>query len=273
MHLKKETTIRTICQYCYTGCGLLIHRSADGEISVKGDPDHPANRGQLCPKPFGIPEMLKGKNRLKHPLKKSKNGFEKITWEEALGIAADRLGEIHSKYGPLSLARVAGAPVSYHARDGFRQFTGAFGSPNFASPASLCMMPRMTAFNAVLEKYPDSYAAAKLISERAFVSALRNRDIQETEKYYDMLMANDNDHFRNVVTDFGMEAVPAIEHNLARLYLRDGRIDAAKSMLDSLESNYPQSFVIMRTPLSGRQLVPVQEAIDIMRSRIYSARK
>ncbi len=146
----KETTIRTICQYCYTGCGLLVHRSADGEISVKGDPDHPASRGQLCTKPFGIPEMLQGKNRLKHPLRKTKNGFEKISWDEALEIAADRLGEIHSKYGPLSLARIAGAPVSYHARDGFRQFTGAFGSPNFASPASLCMMPRMTAFNAVL---------------------------------------------------------------------------------------------------------------------------
>ena len=146
----KETTIRTICQYCYTGCGLLIHRNADGKVSVEGDPEHPANRGQLCPKPYGIPEMLQGKNRLKHPLKKTNNGFEKISWDEALKIAADRLGEIHSKYGPLSLVRVAGAPVSYHARDGFRQFTGAYGSPNFASPASLCMMPRMTAFNAVL---------------------------------------------------------------------------------------------------------------------------
>lgn len=146
----KETTIRTICQYCYTGCGLLIRRNADGKISVEGDPEHPANRGQLCPKPFGIPEMLQAKNRLTHPLKRTKKGFEKISWDEALKIAADRLGEIRSKYGPLSLARVAGAPVSYHARDGFRQLTGAYGSPNFASPASLCMMPRMTAFNAVL---------------------------------------------------------------------------------------------------------------------------
>ena len=53
-------------------------------------------------------------------------------------------------YGPLSLVRCSGAPVSYHARDGFRQFMGEFGSPNFASPASLCMMPRMIAFHAVL---------------------------------------------------------------------------------------------------------------------------
>jgi len=119
-------------------------------MTVKGDPEHPANRGQLCPKGYAIPEMLQGKNRLRYPLQKKKNGFERISWDEALKIAADKLGEVRAKFGPLSLARCAGAPVSYHARDGFRQFMGEFGSPNFASPASLCMMPRMTAFHAVL---------------------------------------------------------------------------------------------------------------------------
>lgn len=146
----EEMSGRTVCQFCYSGCGVLFHRSADGKITVKGDPEHPANRGQLCAKGYAIPEMLQGKNRLRYPLQKKKNGFERISWDEALKIAADKLGEIRSTFGPLSLARCAGAPVSYHARDGFRQFMGEFGSPNFASPASLCMMPRMTAFHAVL---------------------------------------------------------------------------------------------------------------------------
>ncbi|MFH1491374.1 MAG: molybdopterin-dependent oxidoreductase [Pseudomonadota bacterium] len=146
----KEMTCRTICQFCYSGCGLIVHRSADGEVSVKGDPDHPANRGQLCPKAFAIPELIRGKNRITTPMKRKKSGFERISWDEALKIAADTLGDIRSKYGPLSLARCAGAPVSFHCRDGFRQFTGEFGSPNFTSPASLCMAPRFTAFHAVL---------------------------------------------------------------------------------------------------------------------------
>ena len=146
----EEMICRTLCQYCYSGCGVLFHRSSDGKISVKGDPEHPANRGQLCPKGYAIPEMIQGKNRLRYPLQRKKNGFERISWDEALKIAADKLGEIRAAFGPLSLVRCVGAPVSYHARDGFRQFTGEFGSPNFASPASLCMMPRMTAFHAVL---------------------------------------------------------------------------------------------------------------------------
>ncbi|MFC1580711.1 molybdopterin-dependent oxidoreductase [Thermodesulfobacteriota bacterium] len=146
----KEEPVRTICQFCFTGCGIYVHQDADGKISVKGDPDHPANRGQLCPKGYAIPEMLQGKNRLTHPLKKTKSGFKKISWDEALKIAADRLGEIRGKFGPTSLVRCGGNSTFYHGRDGFRQFAGAFGSPNGTSPASLCMMPRMTAFNAVL---------------------------------------------------------------------------------------------------------------------------
>lgn len=119
-------------------------------MTVKGDPEHPANRGQLCPKGYAIPELVQGKNRLTYPLQRKKKGFARISWDEALKIAADRLGEIRDKFGPLSLVRCSGAPVSYHGRDGFRQFMGGFGSPNFVSSASLCMMPRMTAFHAVL---------------------------------------------------------------------------------------------------------------------------
>ena len=146
----EEMSCRTLCQYCYTGCGVLFHRGADGQITVKGDPEHPSNRGQLCVKGHAIPEMIRQKNRLRYPLQRKKNGLERISWDEALKIAADKLGEIRSAFGPLSLARCGGAPVSYHARDGFRQLIGEFGSPNFASPASLCMVPRMTAFQAVL---------------------------------------------------------------------------------------------------------------------------
>jgi len=129
---------------------------------------------------------------------------------------------------------------------------------------------RDAAFNELLDKYPDSYAAARLISDRAIAAALRKRDVQETEKYYDMLMANDNDLFRNVVTGIGMEAVPAIEHNLAWMYTREGQFDKAESMLKSLEINHSQSLVIIRSPLSGPQWVPVQEAIDRIRQNMDS---
>jgi anaerobic selenocysteine-containing dehydrogenase len=142
-------TYRSICQFCHTNCGIVVHRSGDGSISVKGDPGHPMNRGRCCQKGAAIPEVIASEDRLKVPLRKTSKGFEKLSWHKALEFAAERLGEIRERFGPLSLARCGGAPVSYQCRDGFLEFTGAFGSPNFTGAANLCMVPRMTAFMAL----------------------------------------------------------------------------------------------------------------------------
>ncbi len=159
-----ERTVRSICQFCHTNCGILIHQSADGGMRVEGDPDHPVNRGRCCKKAAVIPEVIGSKDRLKHPLKKTPGGLKRISWDEALGFAADRLGEIRSTFGPLSLVRCGGAPVSYQCRDGFMEFMGAFGSPNMTGAANLCMVPRMTAFKGVtggIRPEPD-YGNTKL---------------------------------------------------------------------------------------------------------------
>ena len=160
-----EKTYRTICQFCHTNCGILVHRAADGTISVEGDPNHPMNRGRCCSKAAAIPEIIRSEDRLRHPLQKTDTGFKKISWDEALKLAAEKLGEIRSKYGPVSLTRCGGAPVSYQGRDGFLQFMGEFGSSNITGAGNLCMVPRMTAFNEVtggIRAEPD-YDSAKLV--------------------------------------------------------------------------------------------------------------
>jgi anaerobic selenocysteine-containing dehydrogenase len=161
----EEKIYRTICQFCHTNCGILVHKAGDGTISIEGDPNHPMNRGRCCSKAAAIPEIISSKDRLRHPLQKTKTGFKKISWDEALKLAAGKLGEIRSKYGPLSLTRCAGAPVSYQGRDGFLQFMGEFGSPNMTGAGNLCMVPRMTAFRSVtggIRAEPD-YENTKLV--------------------------------------------------------------------------------------------------------------
>jgi anaerobic selenocysteine-containing dehydrogenase len=143
-------SIRTICQLCHNNCGVIAARKADGGISVKGDPEHPLNRGHCCPKVAVNVEMQRSPDRLTHPLLKTTGGFKRITWDEALAIAADRLSEIRHRHGPLSLVRCTGAPVSYSSRDGFLEFMGAFGSPNLTSVGNICMAPRMLAYKSVI---------------------------------------------------------------------------------------------------------------------------
>jgi anaerobic selenocysteine-containing dehydrogenase len=158
-------TYRTLCQLCHSNCGLIVQRNASGELSIQGDPDHPMNRGRCCPKVLANTEILDSPDRLKHPLLKTKTGFKRISWDEALTIAADRLGDIRTRFGPLSLVRCTGAPVSYQGRDGFLEFMGAYGSPNLTGVGNLCMAPRMMAFKSVmgvLRAEPD-YDHAELV--------------------------------------------------------------------------------------------------------------
>ena len=43
-----KTETRSTCCYCGTGCGVIIRSEGDRVVDVRGDPDHPANRGKLC---------------------------------------------------------------------------------------------------------------------------------------------------------------------------------------------------------------------------------
>ena len=157
-------TVKTICGFCHTGCGMIVDVD-DGVIKkFRGDPEHPANKGILCPKGSASIDIVYSKDRLTTPLLKTKGGFKKISWDEALNLAADKLGEIKEKNGPASLIRFAGAPVSYDGRDSFMQFMLAYGSPNLAGVGHLCHVPRITAMKTVFGGPPEpDYTNTKLI--------------------------------------------------------------------------------------------------------------
>ena len=147
--MSTQKVFQTICGFCHVNCGMEVYLK-DGVIEkIKGNPKHPANRGKLCIKGPAIKELVYSPNRLKYPLKKTSSGFEEISWEEALERIASRLTEIKDKYGPHTLVRYSGAPVTEENRDGFNQFLAAYGSPNYTSPGHLCSMPRRLALNLV----------------------------------------------------------------------------------------------------------------------------
>jgi anaerobic selenocysteine-containing dehydrogenase len=146
---------RSICGFCHTNCGVNIHVK-DGAISrIEGDPEHPVNRGYLCPKAQAIKPLLESEERLKYPLMKTKGGFTRISWDTAFEFAAEKLLRIRETHGPESLFHSHGAPVTYGARDGFIQFMGAFGSPNFTGVANTCFVPRLVAFNQAFGGRPE----------------------------------------------------------------------------------------------------------------------
>ena len=158
------TEMKTICGFCHTACGMIVNIENGRIKSLRGNPEHPANRGILCPKGAASIDFVYSKDRLTHPLRRTRGGFEKITWEEALDMAADRLGELREKSGPGALIRFAGSPVSYDSRDGFLQFMASYGSPNFAGAGHLCNVPRNIAMRSVFGGVPEpDYFDTRLI--------------------------------------------------------------------------------------------------------------
>ncbi len=93
--------VTNICCYCAGGCGSLCS-SRDGElINVEGDPDHPINKGGLCPKGASMfqlrnivdpetREIIKNPNRKAMPKVRRpySTEWEDITWEEAIAEVA-----------------------------------------------------------------------------------------------------------------------------------------------------------------------------------------
>ena len=94
-HFKLAHTIETrnTCPYCSVGCGLLMYSLGDGVknakpsvIHVEGDPDHPVNRGTLCPKGAGLLDFINSPNRLLYPEYRApgSNEWKRMSWDEAL---------------------------------------------------------------------------------------------------------------------------------------------------------------------------------------------
>ena len=90
--LARATETRNTCPYCSVSCGLLVYslgdkaKNAKSEIiHIEGDPDHPVNRGTLCPKGAGLLDFVHSESRLKSPEYRAAGSSEwkRISWDEA----------------------------------------------------------------------------------------------------------------------------------------------------------------------------------------------
>jgi formate dehydrogenase major subunit len=91
--LARTTETRNTCPYCSVGCGLLMYGLGDNAknvaasiIHIEGDPDHPVNRGTLCPKGASLVDFIHSPSRLLEPEYRAPGATEwtKISWDKAL---------------------------------------------------------------------------------------------------------------------------------------------------------------------------------------------
>ena len=93
LKIARATETRSTCPYCSVSCGVLIYTLGDKSknvtpqvIHVEGDPDHPINRGTLCPKGASLQQEILNPRRLVKPQvrRPGSDHWEDISWDTAL---------------------------------------------------------------------------------------------------------------------------------------------------------------------------------------------
>lgn len=124
--LARSSETRNTCPYCSVSCGLIMHslgdRAKNAEpaiFHIEGDPDHPVNRGTLCPKGAGLVDFIHSESRLKYPEYRAPGSREwkRISWDEAFTRVARLMKDDRDKN--FIAKNAAGATVNRWVTTGF----------------------------------------------------------------------------------------------------------------------------------------------------------
>ncbi len=128
--------VRSTCPYCGVGCGVLLRADGAGGLSVRGDPDHPANYGRLCSKGSALGETVGTGHRLLSPRAHGRD----TGWDDALDLVATRFRDAIDTHGPDSVAfYVSGQMLTEDYYVANKLMKGFIGSANIDTNSRLCM--------------------------------------------------------------------------------------------------------------------------------------
>ncbi|WKW12594.1 4Fe-4S dicluster domain-containing protein [Pseudogemmatithrix spongiicola] len=98
----------TTCRECAAGCGLIVEVRDGRAIKAEGNPEHPVNRGALCARGQSSLQALYNPDRYRGPMKREGAMFVPTTWDDAIGILAQKLGEAKSRNAGRGVAFING---------------------------------------------------------------------------------------------------------------------------------------------------------------------
>lgn len=147
--------VRTTCPYCGVGCGVLATTDGEQITAVRGDPDHPANRGRLCTKgstlhltttPYGRalhPELREGRDRTV-PRRRA-------SWDMALDMLVERFATTIAAHGPDSVGFYLSGQLLTEDYYVFNKLAkGLIGTNNVDTNSRLCMSSAVAGYKATL---------------------------------------------------------------------------------------------------------------------------
>jgi len=112
--MSSQRTVHKTCNLCEAMCGILIDVRDNQVAGIRPDPDDPLSHGAMCSKATALKEVQEDPDRLKEPVRRTANGWRKISWAEALGESAERLARIQLRHGDDAVASYLGNPGAHN---------------------------------------------------------------------------------------------------------------------------------------------------------------
>ncbi|MCP5016357.1 MAG: molybdopterin-dependent oxidoreductase [Ketobacter sp.] len=137
----EESWVATVCQLCPAGCSIMARRIGDRVVKVEGNSQYRLNHGKICPKAHANTEVLYDPDRLQGPKKRvgepGTQQWEDISWDEAIALLTEKLGDLQANSEAHSLLFLKGnAPGQMSGL--IDQFAQAFGTPNVVDAGTRC---------------------------------------------------------------------------------------------------------------------------------------
>lgn len=191
------------CNLCEAMCGLEIKLENEQIISISGDKNDPFSRGHICPKAVALKDVYEDPNRLKTPVKRTAQGWQPISWEEAMDEVVKRIQAIQNQYGHNAVAMYQGNPSIHNLGT-------VMNAPALAKTLRTKNLYSATS----TDQLPHHYASWHLFGHPLLVPI---PDIDHTQF---MLIFGANP----IASNGSMMTVPDVAHRLKAIQQRGGKI-------------------------------------------------
>ena len=241
---------RTTCCYCGVGCGVVVTSQGQHIVDVRGDPEHPANRGRLCTKGSTLhltaAAHLAPQVRLLQPMQRTARGAapQAIGWDAALDTLAERIAATRAAHGPDAIGFYVSGQLLTEDYYVFNKLARALvGTNGIDSNSRLCMSSAVAGYKATLgaDAPPgcyDDFAQADLVflsgSNLAWAHPVLCRRLEEAKaaRPTQRWIAVDPRRTETAaMADLHLAILPgsdvALAHGLLHVLCWEGRLDEA----------------------------------------------
>jgi len=126
-----STYYATTCRECAASCGVIAETRDGRAIKLEGNPEHPLNRGALCARGQAALQGLYNPDRYRKPRIRKNGVLTDATWDEALQLVSQKLGEARSRGGASNAVF-----INQHETGSFPAFLDQWLA-NFGMPAHI----------------------------------------------------------------------------------------------------------------------------------------